>query len=89
MSTLTETEARPARAARTEGKALVLFAVIKASSKYAYQGRYAGKSAAMRVTAAGARTDAYAFRLENGNDYRREDLTFYVKGLDGKLVKLR
>jgi len=89
MSTLTETEARPVRAARAEAKSLVLFAVIKASSKYAYQGRYTGKPVAMRVTATGARNDAYAFRLENGNDYRREDLTFYVKGLDGKLVKLR
>jgi hypothetical protein len=89
MSTTTETEARPARAVRAGAKSLVLFAVIKASSKYAYQGRYAGKPAAMRVTATGLRGDDYAFRLENGNDYRREDLTFYVKGLDGKLLKLR
>ena len=90
MSTLTETEPLPKRAAaRAEGKTLVLFALIKASSKYAYQGRYTGKPVAMRVTATGARNDAYAFRLENGNDYRREDLTFYVKGLDGKLLKLR
>ena len=35
------------------------------------------------------RNDHYAFRLENGNDYRLEDLTFYVRGTDGKLVKLR
>ena len=89
MSTTTETEPRPARAARAEGKALVLFALIKASSKYAYQGRYTGKPVAMRVTATGDRNDAYAFRLENGNDYRREDLTFYVRGLNGQLVKLR
>ena len=89
MSTLTETKPRPARAAGAEAKSLVLFAMIKASSKYAYQGRYTGKPVAMRVTATNARTDAYAFRLENGNDYRREDLTFYVKGLDGKLLKLR
>jgi hypothetical protein len=89
MSTLTETEPRSERAARAEGETLVLFALIKASSKYAYQGRYTGKPVAMRVTATNARNDAYAFRLENGNDYRREDLTFYVKGLDGKLIKLR
>jgi len=89
MSTTTETEARTERAARAEAKTLVLCAVIKASSKYAYQGREGGKPVAMRVTATNARNDAYAFRLENGNDYRREDLTFYVQGLDGQLVKLR
>ena len=85
MSTTTETEPRTERA--TEGKALVLFALIKSSSKYAYQGRYTGKPVAMRVTRL-EKTD-YAFHLENGNRYRREDLTFYVQGLDGKLVKLR
>lgn len=69
-------------------KNLVLCAVIKASSKYAYQGREAGKTVAMRVTFLEDRTD-YAFHLENGNRYRREDLTFYVQNLDGKLFKLR
>jgi hypothetical protein len=88
MSTTTETEAAP-EGAKTEARGLVLYAVIKRSSKYAYQGRYGGKPAAMRVTATGLRSDDYAFRLENGNDYRREDLTFYVKGTDGKLLKLR
>ena len=88
MSTLTETEPRPARAARSEAKSLVLFAVIKASSKYEYQNREKdGKPVPMEVKA--TREDHYAFRLANGNDYRREDLTFYVRGLDGKLVKLR
>lgn len=88
MSTLTETEPRAEHAAaRSEGKALVLFALIKASSKYAYQGRYTGKPVAMRVTEIEA--DEYAFHLENGNRYRREDLTFYVRTLDGQLVKLR
>lgn len=81
----TETEPRPERA--TEGKALVLCAVIKASSKYAYQGRYTGKPVAMRVTE--LEPGEYAFHLENGNRYRREDLTFYVRNLDGQLVKLR
>jgi hypothetical protein len=87
MPTTTETEPRAERAARSEGKALVLFALIKASSKYAYQGRYSGKPVAMRVTELEA--GEYAFHLENGNRYRREDLTFYVEGPDGKLVKLR
>lgn len=66
---------------------LVLYAVIKAASKYAYQGRYTGKPVAMRVTF--LEPGEYAFHLENGNRYRREDLTFYVGGTDGKLVKLR
>jgi len=66
---------------------LALFAVIRSSSKYAYQGRYTGKPVAMRVTHLEESTD-YAFHLENGNRYRREDLTFFVR--DGeRLVKLR
>jgi hypothetical protein len=73
---------------QTENRAeLALFAVIKPSSKYAYQGRYTGKPVAMRVTFLEDRTD-YAFHLENGNRYRREDLTFYVQS-GGKLIKLR
>ncbi len=87
MSTTTEPEPRPARAARAEAKTLVLFALIKASSKYAYQGRYSGKPVAMRVTE--LEPGEYPFHLENGNRYRREDLTFYVQGPDGQLVKLR
>lgn len=87
MSTTTETEPRAQRAA-AEGPTLVLFAMIKSSSKYAYQGRYTGKPVAMRVTFLEDRTD-YAFHLENGNRYRREDLTFYVEDPNGKLVKLR
>ena len=87
MSTLTETEPRAERAARAEGKALVLFALIKASSKYAYQSRYTGKPAAMRVTEIEA--SEYPFHLENGNRYRREDITFFVRTPDGQLVKLR
>jgi len=86
MSTTTETEPGAERAA-AEGKALVLYALIKSSSKYAYQGRYSGKPVAMRVTF--LEPGEYAFHLENGNRYRREDLTFYVEGPDGKLVKLR
>lgn len=85
MSTDTETEPRAERS--TEGKALVLCAVIKSSSKYAYQGRENGKPVAMRVTFLEA--GEYAFHLENGNRYRREDLTFYVQDTTGQLVKLR
>lgn len=69
-----------------EAKGLVLFAVIRAASKYAYQGRVEGKPVAMRVTF--LEQSEYAFHLENGNRYRREDLTFYVR--DGeRLIKLR
>ena len=34
-------------------------------------------------------SDEYAFHLENGNRYRKEDLTFYVRNQDGKFIKLR
>jgi hypothetical protein len=88
MSTTTETEAAP-KGAKTRAGGLVLYAAIKASSKYAYQGREGRKPVAMRVTFLEDRTD-YAFHLENGNRYRREDLTFYVgEGETGRLVKLR
>jgi len=83
----TETEPRAARAARAEAKGLVLFALIKASSKYAYQGRYTGRPVAMRVTL--LEPGEYPFHLDNGNRYRREDLTFYVQDSNGQLVKLR
>lgn len=69
-----------------EAKGLVLFAVIRSSSKYAYQGREDGKPVAMRVTF--LENSEYAFHLENGNRYRREDLTFYVRD-GGRFVKLR
>jgi hypothetical protein len=71
----------------TGAEALVLYAVIRAASKYAYQGRVDGKPVAMRVEQLEA--SDYAFHLENGNRYRREDLTFYVRGFDGKFIKLR
>ena len=86
MSTTTET-APSAESAAEVNKTLVLYAVIKTTSKYAYQGQdQAGKSFALRVTHM-AESD-YAFHLENGNRYRREDLTFYVQS-GGKLIKLR
>ena len=81
------TETAPSAESAAEGKSLVLFALIRASSKYAHQGRDTGKSVAMRVTF--LEDGEYAFHLENGNRYRREDLTFYVRNLDGQLIKLR
>jgi hypothetical protein len=71
----------------TTEKGLVLCAVIRAASKYAYQGRENGKPVAMRVTH--LEPSEYPFHLENGNRYRREDLTFYVEDATGKLTKLR
>ena len=65
---------------------LTLYAVIRASSKYAYQGRYTGRPVAMRVTH--LENSDYPFNLDNGNRYRREDLTFYVKAGE-RFVKLR
>ncbi len=65
---------------------LELCAVIKSSSKYAYQGWYTGKPVAMRVTR--LEDDSYAFHLDNGNRYRREDLIFYVRAGE-RLIKLR
>ena len=64
-----------------------LYATIRKSSKYAYQGadRATGKPILFPVRA--IQDDAYAFRL-NGNQYRREDLHFWVKTPAGKLVKL-
>ena len=87
MSTTTETEARAPRAARAEARGLVLFALIKRSSKYHYQACYTGKPVAMRVTEIAE--GEYAFHLDNGNRYRREDLTFFARTPEGELVKLR
>ncbi len=87
MSTTTETEAREPRAARAEARGLVLFALIKRSSKYHYQACYTGNPVAMRVT--GIEASDYPFHLDNGNRYRREDLTFFVRTPEGELVKLR
>jgi hypothetical protein len=73
-------------APKPQAEGLVLFAVIRRTSKYAHQGREDGRAVAMRVTL--LEDSEYPFRLENGNRYRREDLTFYVKGGEA-LVKLR
>ena len=64
----------------------VLYAMIKRRSKYAYQGERDGRPALMRVTR--LEDDAYAFHLDNGNRYRREDLMFFAQSPEGKLLKL-
>jgi len=69
-----------------EAGGLVLYAIIRASSKYVHQGREDGKTVAMRVE--WIEEGEYAFHLENGNRYRREDLTFYTR-YEGQFIKLR
>ena len=63
-----------------------LYALIKRRSKYAYQGERDGRPVLMRVTR--LEDDFYAFHLENGNRYRREDLTFFAQSPEGKPFKL-
>lgn len=64
-----------------------LYATIKKSSKYAHQGRedYNGKLIVFPVRE--IQDGDYAFRM-GGNQYRREDLNFYVKSPRGNLIKL-
>jgi hypothetical protein len=86
----TDTAAAPETARPSKAAGLVLFAVIRVSSKYAYQGREGGRVVAMEVEELEPAPSEYPFRLENGNRYRREDLTFYVREeKTGRLVKLR
>jgi len=63
-----------------------LFAKIKRSSKYAYQGQYDDSPEYFRVNE--IRHDEYAFTLNNGNWYRCQDLNFYVRTPKGGLIKL-
>lgn len=88
MSTTTDTPLALESVSHAGAAGPVLYAVIKSSSKYAYQGREGGRTVAMRVTQLDETSD-YPFYLENNNRYRREDLTFYVQGTEGKLLKLR
>ncbi len=74
--------------AQVEVRGFVVYAVIRPSSKYAHQGREGGQTVAMKLTHLDDR-DEYAFHLENGNRYRREDLSFYARNHDGKFIKLR
>ena len=64
----------------------VLYAQIKRRSKYAYQGERDGRPVLMQVTR--LEDDFYAFHLDNGNRYRREDLTFFAQSPEGKPFKL-
>lgn len=64
----------------------ILYEKIKRSSKYAYQGERDGQAVLMRVTELA--DDYYAYYLENGNRYRREDLAFFTKSPKGQLLKL-
>jgi len=63
-----------------------LYAKIKKSSKYAYQGEYSDSPPYFRVRE--IINGKYAFTLNNGNWYRREDLNFFVKNPKGELLKL-
>ena len=65
-----------------------VYALVRPSSKYAYQGVVSGVPVMMRLTRVDDR-DEYAFHLENGNRYRREDLTFFAKSSSGIVIKLR
>lgn len=63
-----------------------LFARIKKTSKYYHQGLDdTGKAVVHKIEQ--MRNGSHPFRL-NGNNYRGEDLTFYVKSLPGKMIKL-
>ncbi len=63
-----------------------LYAMIKRRSKYAYQSERDGRPVLMRVTR--LEENSYAFHLDNGNRYRREDLTFFAQSPEGKPFKL-
>ncbi len=64
-----------------------LYATIKKTSKYAYQGREERTGKVIFFPIREVQDDPYAFRM-NGNQYRREDLSFYVKTPSGELIKL-
>jgi len=67
-----------------------LYATIKKGSKYAYQGREQGSGKLILFPICQIRDDpscGYCFRM-GGNQYRREDLNFFVKTPRGELIKL-
>ena len=64
-----------------------LYATIKKSSKYAHQGRSEADGKLILFPVQEIQNGSYAFRM-NGNQYRREDLNFYVKSPRGELIKL-
>ena len=74
--------------AQCEAGGFQVYALVRAFSKHAFQGGISGMPVAMRLTGVDER-DEYAFQLENGQRYRREDLTFFAKRSGGVLLKLR
>ena len=64
-----------------------LYATIKRTSKYAHQGRDECTDKTILFPVQQVQDSSYAFRL-NSNQYRREDLNFYVKTPGVKLIKL-
>lgn len=64
-----------------------LYATIKKTSEYAHQGHNPENGQAILFPVESIQDDHYAFRL-NCNQYRREDLTFWVKTPRGRLVRL-
>ena len=63
-----------------------LYATIKRTSKYAYQGRSEADGKLILFPVREIQNGSYAFRM-GGNQYRREDLNFYVKSPCGELIK--
>ncbi|MCL7489835.1 MAG: hypothetical protein M8357_16845 [Desulfobulbaceae bacterium] len=69
-----------------EEREVELFAEIRRSSKYYYQGLDSARQPRIfRIEA--IRHGTHPFRLNN-NNYRSQDLTFFVKDLYGRLVPL-
>jgi len=64
-----------------------LYATIKRTSKYAHQGRSEVDGKTILFPVREIQNSSYPFRM-GGNQYRREDLNFYVKTPDGELIKL-
>ncbi len=63
-----------------------LFAKIKRTSKYYYQGLdQNGKPRAFKIDA--IQYGSHSFRM-NSNNYRSQDLTFWVKGVEDNLIPL-
>ncbi len=69
-----------------ENRKVELFAKIKRTSKYYYQGLgQDGKPIAFKIDA--IQYGSHAIRM-NSNNYRCQDLTFWVKDVEGNLIPL-
>ncbi len=64
-----------------------LFATIKRTSKYYYQGLDKNKKPRAFKIEAIQQCDTHNIRMNN-NNYRSQDLTFLVKGVEGDLIPL-